>query len=45
VKDYTDIDTKIGMLLKDMYNGNSDIRRLFGMIERKDFANLLKILN
>ena len=45
MKDYTDIDEKIGMLLKDMYKGNGDIIWLFGMIERKDFANMLKILN
>ena len=45
MKDYTDIDAKTGMLLKDMYKGNDDIIWLFGMIERKDFANLLKILN
>lgn len=44
MKDYTNIDTKIGILLKIMYKGKGNIEFLFGMIGRKDFVNLLKIL-
>lgn len=45
MEDYTDIDMKIENLLKRMYKGDRNIGWVFGMIERKDFIDVLKILD